>query len=97
MHFPEVKAVRGWLWGPGADGRYHIMAHSVADEAGVLVDITPIDENTSREGLRFLRHVETEDEFDVLKVPYSQLYYPSMTVEEWRDSQLPMQEEEPDF
>lgn len=98
MHYPEVKAVRGWLfWGPGADGRYHIMAHSVADELGVLVDITPIDENTPRDGLQFLRHLGTEDEFNVLKVPFSQCFYPFMSFDDWRDSQTAIQEEEADF
>ena len=98
VHYPEAKAVRGWLfWGPGVDGRYNIMAHSVVDEAGVLVDITPIDENTPREGLRFLRHVGTEEEFNVLKEPFSQFFYPFMSVEEWRESQQPVQEEEEDF
>ena len=73
------------------------MAHSVVDELGVLVDITPIDENTPREGLQFLRHRGTEDEFNVLKVPFSQCFYPFMSFDEWRDSQTAIQEEEPDF
>lgn len=97
-HYPGVKAVRGWLfWGPGVDGQYNIMAHSVVDETGVLVDITPIDENTPRDGLRFRRHVGTEEEFNVLKAPFSQFVYPFMSFEEWRESQLPIQEEEADF
>jgi hypothetical protein len=61
------------------------------------VDITPIDENTPREGLRFLRHVGTEEEFNVLKLPFSQFFYPFMSVEEWPESQLQVQEEEADF
>jgi hypothetical protein len=98
MHYPEIKAVRGWLfWGPGEDARYHIMGHSVTDEAGVLLDITPIYENTPRDGLRFLLHVGTEDEFDVLKVPFAQFLDPFISFEEWRESQLPIQEEETDF
>ena len=97
-HYPEVKAVRGWLfWGPGADGRYNIMAHSVVDEAGVLVDITPIDENTPREGLRFLRHRGSAEEFNAMKVPFSQFFYPFMSFGEWRESMSPVRDEEVDF
>jgi hypothetical protein len=95
---PGTKAVRGWLfWGPGPDGRYNIMAHSVMDEAGVLTDITPIDENTSRDGLRFLRHCGSVEEFNVMKGPCSQLFYPFMNFEEWRDCQMPIPGEETDF
>jgi hypothetical protein len=98
IHYPEIKAVRGWLfWGPGDDDRYNIMAHSVVDEAGVLVDITPIDESTPREGLRFLRHIGTDEEFDLLKGPFSQCFYPFMSFDEWRDSQSAMREGETDF
>jgi hypothetical protein len=97
MHHTEVRAVRGWVfWGPGADCRYNIMAHSVIDDAGLLVDITPIDESTPREGLRFLRHIGTEEEFNALKVPFSQFFYPFMSFEEWRESQLMIKEEETD-
>ena len=96
-HHPGLVAVRGWLfWGPGADGRYNIMAHSVVDEAGALVDITPIDENTPREGLRFLRHLGSAEEFCAMKVPCAQIYYPFISFEEWRESQLPIEEEEID-
>jgi hypothetical protein len=54
----------------------------------ILVDITPIDENTSREGLRFLRHHGTEEEFNVIKIPCSQVYYPFMSFDEWRETQV---------
>jgi hypothetical protein len=95
MNQPEARAVRGWLfWGPGADGRYNIMAHSVVDEAEGLLDITPIDENTPREGLRFLQHVGTAEEFGALKVSFSQVFYPFMSFDEWRETQLPIEEKE---
>lgn len=95
---PGAKPVRGWLfWGPGEDGRYNIMAHSVVDEAGTLVDITPIDENTPREGLRFLRHLGSEEEFSALKVRFSQFFYPFISREDWLESQLPIREQETDF
>jgi hypothetical protein len=41
------------------------MAHSVVDENGQLVDITPLDPNTPREGLVFLKHLGTEEDFSV--------------------------------
>jgi hypothetical protein len=95
---PGVSAVRGWLFsGPGEDGRYNIMAHSVVDEADALVDITPIDESTPREGLRFLQHDGSEEEFNAMKVPFSQIFYPFMSFEEWSESQMPIQEEITDF
>ncbi len=94
----ELRAVSGWLfWGPGGDGRYNLMAHSVVDEAGALVDITPIDENTPRQALRFLRHQGSEEEFAAMKVTCSQVFYPFMSFEEWRDSQQSMREEYNDF
>jgi hypothetical protein len=97
-HHPGIKAVRGWLfWGPGSDGRYTIMAHSVVEEAGALVDITPIDESTPREGLQFLEHIGTDEGFDELKITFSQCFYPFMSFDEWRDSQAAIREEETDF
>ena len=69
----------------------------MVDESGHLVDITPIDENTPREGLRFLRHTGSAEEFNTMKVPLSQFFYPSISFEEWRESPLPMQDEETDF
>lgn len=97
-HHPQTKAVRGWVfWGPGADGRFNIMAHSVVDEYGTLVDITPIDENTPREGLRFLRHLGSAEEFEAMKAPFSQFFYPFISFEEWRESQMSIQEDDADF
>lgn len=97
-HHPEAKAVRGWLfWGPDAAHRYNIMTHSAVEDARVLVDITPIDENTPREGLRFLLHGGSEEEFDAMKMPFSQLFYPFMSFEESSDGQMPIQEEIPDY
>jgi hypothetical protein len=72
--------------GPGEDGRYNIMGHSLFDEADALVDITPIDENTPRERLRFLWHDGCEEEFDAMGVRPSQFLYPVMSFEEWRES-----------
>jgi hypothetical protein len=91
---PDTKAVRGWLsWPPNEAGQYTFMAHSVVDENGQLVDITPLDPNTPREGLVFLKHLGTEEDFSVMKTPCSQVLYPPFTRDEWRDSQLPGLEE----
>ena len=88
-HHPETKAVRGWLfWKPDAAGRYLIMAHSVLDENGQLVDITPIDQNAPRDGLLFLKHLGTEEDFSAMKISCSQVFYPPVTFNEWQESQV---------
>jgi hypothetical protein len=91
---PGAKAVRGWLfWPPNGAGQYNFMAHSGVDEDGQLVDITPLDRNTPREGLVFLKHLGAEEDFSVMKTPCSRVLYPPFTYDEWHDSQLPVVEE----
>lgn len=76
-------AVRGWLtWGANEAGRCKFMAHSVFEEGGKMYDITPIDANTPREGLMFLRHIGTDEEFDYLKKCCADTTYPPVTYEE---------------
>jgi hypothetical protein len=95
---PETSAVRGWLfWPPDPAGRYRFMAHSVVDENGQLVDLTPIDPNTLREGLRFLRHEGAEKDFESMKIVCSEVLYPPMTIEELQASHLVDLEEEAKF
>jgi hypothetical protein len=85
---PESKAVCGWLfWPPDETGRCTFMAHSVVDESGELVDITPIDPNTSRTGLLFLTHLGTEAMFSTMKISHAQVLYPPLNFSEWRESQ----------
>ena len=87
---PETRAVRGWLfWPPDAAGRYLFMAHSVVEEKCELFDITPIDRNTPRDTLVFLKHLGTEEDFKAIRTICSQVLYPPMTQEEWRESQSP--------
>lgn len=86
---PETKAVRGWLfWPPDATGHYRFMAHSVLDENGELIDITPIDPNTPPDGLVFLRHEGTEEAFSAMKTACSEVVYPPLTYDEWHESQI---------
>jgi hypothetical protein len=92
---PETKAVRGWLfWPTDETGRYRYMAHSVLDENGTLVDITPVD---SRDGLLFLKHLGTEEDFSAMKIPCAQVWYPPLTYAEWQESQIVELEGETDF
>jgi hypothetical protein len=85
---PEAKAVRGWLfWPQNGAGQCTFMAHSVVDENGELVDITPLDPNTPREGLVFLKHVGTEEDFSAMKKTCSVVLYPPATFDEWRENQ----------
>ena len=87
-HRPESKAVRGWIfWPPDETGRCRLMAHSVIQEKSELFDITPIDRNTPREALVFLRHLGTEGEFEPMKTACSEVVYPPVTWEEVHDSQ----------
>jgi hypothetical protein len=69
------------------------MAHSVVDENGQLVDITPLDPNTPREGLVFLNHLGTEEDFSVMKTHCSVVRYPPFTYDEWQNGPLPELEE----
>ena len=98
QHHPETTAVRGWLiWGSNEAGQYRIIAHSVLDESGDLVDITPIDQNTPRDGLLFLRHLEKEEDFSAMKISCSEVLYPPISFEEWQVSQLAALEEATDL
>jgi hypothetical protein len=80
-HHSDAKPVRGRLFfTPNPTGRYSFRAHSVLDENGRLIDITPLDENTQREGLVFPGHSGTEEQFLAMKIPYSQVTYPPTAV-----------------
>jgi len=88
QHHPETKPVRGWLfWSANEAGQHLFMAHSVLDENSQLADITPLDPNTPRGGLLFLKHEGTEQEFSAMKTACSQVLYPPLTFDEWRESQ----------
>jgi hypothetical protein len=89
-HHGNVLAVRGWIfWLPDETGRCSFKAHSIVQENGTLVDITPIDRNTPREGLYFLTHPGTEAEFQSMRVACADVLYPPITCEEWHESQSP--------
>jgi hypothetical protein len=95
---PKSRAVRGWLfWEPDETGRYTFMAHSVVEESGRLMDITPIDANTPREGLWFLPHSGNEVEFQAMKTACSCVVYPPITTDEWRACQTVPIDEPPDL
>lgn len=82
-HHPECAGVRGWIfWPRDESGRCRFMAHSVVEENGKLLDITPIDPNTPRETLVFLRHLGTEEEFNLMKTDCAAIVYPPPT---WED------------
>ena len=63
------------------------MAHSVIDDDGFVVDITPLDGNTPRDALRSLRHPGTDEEFVTMSVSCSHVIYSPISFEEWRESQ----------
>jgi len=67
--------------------RCKFWAHSVLDESGSLVDITPIDPNTARDSLFFLLHEGVAAEFERLKIRWPDVLYPRLTFEEWQQSQ----------
>lgn len=84
-----TTVVTGWLfWPPDIIGRCTFRAHSVIEENGQLIDITPIDKNTPRDGLLFLRHVGKEDEFEQMKTVCAEVLYPPVTMDEWQGYQL---------
>ncbi len=69
------------------------MAHSVLEENGGLVDITPLDPNTLRDALLFLKHLGTEEDFTPMKRECSQVFYPPLTYDQWHESQVAHLEE----
>jgi len=69
---------------PHGASQYTFMAHPVVDE---LVDITPLDPNTPREGLVFLKHLGKEEDFSAMKMTCSVVLYPPATFDEWRENQ----------
>jgi hypothetical protein len=89
----KLRLCADGFWPPGLAGHYTFMAHSVLDEKGQLVDITPLDLNTPREGLAFLRHLGTEEDFSAMKTPCSIVLYPPFSYDEWHDSQLQVLED----
>lgn len=56
------------------------MAHSVVNEEGKLYDITPIQPGTPRP--IFLRHLESDADFDALLPQCNDVTYPFLTYEE---------------
>jgi hypothetical protein len=64
----SLRAVRGWFAQPLADGGCRFVAHSVLEDYGRLIDITPINEETRP---KFLPHIGTQEEFDRLRVEWA--------------------------
>jgi hypothetical protein len=86
---PQTEPVRGWLfWSVPVAGQYTFIAHSVIKENGELVDITPIDDNTPREGWVFLQHAGVEEQFMAMRNRCSRVVFPHFSVGEWREIQL---------
>lgn len=87
-HSVGSRAIRGWIfWPPDETGKCRFFAHSVIEENGLLVDITPIDSNTPREILRFLTHTESETDFDSIRAGHAEMLYPPVTFSEWCEYQ----------
>ena len=64
------------------------MAHSVIEEMGELIDITPVDRNTPREALLFLRHLGSEAEFEPMKTDCAVYVHPPFTSEDLCQSEI---------
>jgi len=61
---PQYRPVRGWLVSEQGAGVYWLAAHSVVcDQYGNLLDITPPISDPARLGMRFLRHLGTQEQF----------------------------------
>lgn len=65
---PEYEVVRGWLLWPQAEPPYMLHAHSVVSGPDGLVDVTPLRD----QGLHFLRHEGSEEEFLSLSKSFAQ-------------------------
>jgi|ERR1700685_1155363 len=58
------KVVRGWVTYADFGLSVGLTAHSVIqDRDGQLIDITPLGNERDRPGMRFVRHIGTEQEF----------------------------------
>jgi hypothetical protein len=64
---PDCKAVRGWVtYAWFSDNSTGLTAHSVVQGAdGELFDITPLERESLRSGMRFIRHVGDEESFAI--------------------------------
>jgi hypothetical protein len=89
-HSAARRAVRGWIfWPPDETGKCRFFAHSMVEEDGVLIDITPIDSNVPRRCLRFLTHKGSETDFECMRTQYAEVLYPPIAFSEWQASQQP--------
>jgi len=66
---PDCMAVRGWVtYACFGDNSTGLTAHSVVQFAdGELLDITPLEREGLRGGMRFVRHLGDEESFTVEK------------------------------
>lgn len=61
---PGTIAVRGWVCFAGFGYAVGLTAHSVVQDAdGKRFDITPLENERSREGMRFVEHLGNERDF----------------------------------
>ena len=73
---PSTIAVRGWLFWRLEAGRFNFVSHSVIEENGTLIDITPIGGNMLHKHLLFLQHLGSDEEFEAIKKCHSCLVFP---------------------
>jgi hypothetical protein len=65
---PDHVAVRGWVTWHAVYNGVRLTAHSVVQALdGSLFDITPLINESYRQGMRFVRHVGDEQTFWVMK------------------------------
>ena len=73
---PGVAAVRGWVTYASFGGdSVGLTAHSIVrDQSGVLVDITPLADESARAGMRFVEHEGDPALFDEMKAVDINIY-----------------------
>jgi len=65
---PEMTALRGWVTYASFGSATGLTAHSVVqDGEGNLFDITPLQKEELRKGMRFIQHVGDEQLFSAMK------------------------------
>jgi hypothetical protein len=82
---PSDRAVRGWVTYASTGFAICLTAHSVVrGPDGTMFDITPLENESIRQGMTFVEHLGSEEEFFALKSERHSMTCP-LPPDEWPD------------